>query len=114
MKMNDGASADIRVDRIFVNRTAKVLLEVGDDGEHIHIMSVNDACRLLEVLYGCVEETVVNCKRPLVLSHSLAPVHAYLLYRAVNGKPDGLLAVIRPHEAIWLKLRLEQTIASCD
>lgn len=112
MKMNDGESADIRVDRIFVNRTAKVLLEVGDDGEHI--MSVNDACRLLEVLYGCVEEMVVNCKRPLVLSHSVAPMHAYLLYQAVDSQPDGLLAVIRPHEAIWLKLRLEQTIASCD
>ena len=112
MKMNDGASADLRVDRAFVNRTAKVLLEVGDDGEHI--MSVNDACRLLEVLYGYVEETVVNCKRPLMLRHSVAPVLAYMLYRAVDFKQDELLAVIRPHEAIWLKLRLEQTIASCN
>lgn len=110
MKMNDGASAEVKVGNMFAGVGSKVVLWV--DGSHV--MSAGDACRLLEVLYGCSEEAVVLCERPLVLLHSLEYGPAYMLYRAVEGRPDGLLAVIRTHEAIWLRLKLEKAVAACD
>lgn len=115
MKMNDGASADIEVSRIFKGRENFVMLDVSGEGEYI--FSVNEACRILEVLYGYSEESLVNGKRPIILSHSVSLIPSYLLYNAVDGnprKPDDLIAYIRPHEAIWLRLKLEQVISSCD
>lgn len=114
MKMNDGASADIKVDRI----QNLVMLDIEDEGEFI--FPVNEACRMLEVLYGCQEEVVVKGKRPIMMMHQLPPrggYPAYLLYAMEDANDqlvDHVLAIILPHEATWLKLRLEQVVASCD
>ena len=112
MKMNGGASADVTVGNMSAG--GKTCVVIRADGDGSHVMSAGGACRLLEVLYGCSEEAVVLCERPLVLIHSLEYGSTYMLYRAVNGKPDGLIAVIRAHEAIWLKLKLEQAVSACD
>ena len=119
MKMNDGASADIKVDRIYKGRQNFVMLDIEGEGEFI--LPVNEACRMLEVLYGCEEEVVIKGKRPILMRHQLTPsggYPAYLLYAMTNDANDPLvdhvLAIILPHEATWLKLRLEQVVASCD
>ena len=118
MKMNDGMSADVRVGKLEMvdNASAcrKAGVELWVDGDGSHVMSAGDACRLLEVLYGCAEQAVVLCERPIALLHSLECGPAYMLHRVVDGKPDEQLAVIRPHEAIWLKLKLEQAVSACD
>ena len=118
MKMNDGASADIKVDKIYKGRQNFVMLDIEGEGEFI--LPVNEACRMLEVLYGCQEEVTVRGKRPILMIHQLPPkggYPAYLLY-AMEGTNDPLvdhlLAIILPHEATWLKLKLEQVVASCD
>lgn len=117
MKMNDGASADVTVGNVSSGGRTGVVLKV--DGER-HVMSAGEACQMLEVLYGCEEKAVVLCEPPLVLLHSFEWRHsfecgaAYMLYRAEDNNPDGLLAVIRTYEAVWLKLKLEQAVSACD
>ena len=120
MKMNDGASADIKVGRVYEGRQNFVMLDIEGEGEFI--LPVNEACRMLEVLSGCQEEAVIKGKRPILMMHQLPPrggYPAYLLYSmavdyADDPLVDRMLAIILPHEAIWLKLRLEQVVASCD
>lgn len=116
MEIGDGADGtkSVRISKIYKGRTPMVLVEIGFNDERI--VSVEDACRLLEVLYGCEESSRTYGKRPIHLAHQLEPVPAYVMRDAdESGLASGCVMLqIMPHQAVWLRLVLEQIVASCN
>lgn len=111
MKVNDGASADIRISMSWEGKFIDFVI----DGQLRHV-TTNDACRMMMVFTGSSEEEhtsqVPQCTdKPMYLAHQLEPYPAYMLYNWVDGRPDGLLAVIKPHEVLGLRAALEQMLA---
>lgn len=111
MKVNDGASADIRISMSWDGKFIDFVI----DGQ-MRRVTTNDACRIMMVFTGCSEEEhtsqVPQCTdKPMYLMHQLEPYPAYMLYNWVDGRPDGLLAVIKPHEVLGLRAALEQMLA---
>lgn len=116
MEMSDGANGtkSVRISKIYKGRTPMLLVEIGFNDERI--LSVEDACRLLEVLYGCEESSRTYGKRPICLAHRLEPVPAYVVRDADEIGPETgrVMLQMMPHQAVWLRLVLEQIVASCN
>lgn len=116
MEISDGADGTkpVRISKIYKGRTPMVLVEIGFNDERI--LSVEDACRLLEVLYGCEESSRTYGKRPIYLSHQVEPVPAYVMRDADENvvAAGRVMLQIMPHQAVWLRLVLEQVVASCN
>lgn len=113
MKMNCGHSADLTLAK-GPRRDLIRLNGVHDGTRWSRTISLNGACHLLEVLHGVSEKEFTEATREtdqLCLLHSLDPIHAYMLYDTYDWQPDGLLAIVRPHEAFALREGLKRLLA---